>query len=480
MPKSDLILLAMNNDQILQLFEKALQASSYRVLIARDRGSLEKNLQINSPVALILAENFSEIPGVEICISIKEKFPVLPILLFAARESNQLLRNALRAGISDCLIPPVLPGEILEIVEAAVNRSFVLRDWSTKEVKRNTDKLNRKLEEFQKLEAILNHIEDGVIILDYQESIILVNSAARQIFDIKEQSLEGKNIFKVFKFEDLNKLISMQRENPRCNSEIHFDDDRVYSAQCAPIPEIGTSVIMQNITHMKHIVRLNNEFVSMVSHDLRSPLTAITGYVDLLERVGPVNEKQKDFIHRVQMSVGTVTALINDLLELGRIEAGFSGTVDSIQLDQVLEEAIESQKLQFEQKEIDLVRSIPGGIPPIFGNPLRMRQLVDNLLGNALKYSPEKGRIQVSIDIESGQLILQISDDGPGIPASDQSHIFDKFFRGSNIPTSVEGSGLGLSIVQSIVDMHHGRIWVDSSDGKGATFTIVLPIIKSQ
>jgi len=480
MPKSDLILLAMNNDQILQLFEKTLQASSYRILIARDRGSLEKKLQINSPVALILTENFCGIPGMEICTSIKERFPVLPILLFAARESNQLLRNALRAGISDCLIPPLLPGEILEIVETAVNRSFVLGDWSTKEVKRNTDKLNQKLEEFQKLETILNHIEDGVIILDYQESIILVNPAARRIFDIKEQNLEGKNIFNVSKYEDLNKLISMQRENPKCNGEIHFDDDRVYSAQCAPIPEIGTSVTLQNITHIKHIEQMKSEFVSTISHDLRSPLTAITGYVDLLERVGPVNEKQKDFINRVQMSVGTITALINDLLELGRIEAGISGPVDSIQLDQVLEEAIESQKLQIEQKEIDLVCLIPEEVPSIFGNPLRIRQLVDNLLGNALKYSPEKGRIQVSIDIESGELILQISDDGPGIPASDQSHIFEKFFRGSNISTAVEGSGLGLSIVQSIVDMHQGRIWVDSSDGKGATFTIVLPIIKSQ
>ena len=124
--------------------------------------------------------------------------------------------------------------------------------------------------------------------------------------------------------------------------------------------------------------------------------------------------------------------------------------------------------------------SIPDDVPLIFGNQLRMRQLVDNLLGNALKYSPEKGRIQVSIDFESGQLILKISDDGPGIPVSDQPHIFEKYFRASNISTSVDGSGLGLSIVKSIVDMHQGKISVSSSDDSGATFTIVLPISKSQ
>ena len=192
MPKSDLILLAMNNDQVLQLFEKALKASSYRVLITKDRGSLEKNLQINSPVALMLSENFSGIPGVEICTSIKERYPSLPIILFAARESFQLLRNALRAGFSDCLIPPILPGEISEIVEAAIKRSVFLGDWSTREVKKNTDELKQELEEFQKLKTILDHIEDGIIIIDDQEFIILVNPAARRIFNIREQDLAGK------------------------------------------------------------------------------------------------------------------------------------------------------------------------------------------------------------------------------------------------------------------------------------------------
>ena len=271
----------------------------------------------------------------------------------------------------------------------------------------------------------------------------------------------------------------MQRDNPMCNSEIHIDDNQVFSAQCAPIPDIGKSITLQNIAHIKHIERMKSDFVSTVSHDLRSPLTAITGYVDLLERVGPVNEKQKEFIHRVQMSVETVTALINDLLELGRIEAGLSGPVDSVQLDQVLEEAIVSQNLLLERKEIDLVCSIPEETQPIFGNPLRMRQMVDNLLGNAMKYSPQKGKIHVSITIEPGQLIFQISDEGPGIPVSDQPHIFDKFFRGSNISSTVEGSGLGLSIVKSIVDMHQGTIRVDSSGDEGATFTIALPIIKN-
>ncbi|HKZ43735.1 MAG TPA: ATP-binding protein [Anaerolineales bacterium] len=340
------------------------------------------------------------------------------------------------------------------------------------------DKLHKGLRRSEKLEKIVNHIEVGLIVLDSNESINYINPAARQLFAVQEKEVEGKNIFTLIENEDLKELISMQHENPSADRELYFEDNRVFMAQCAPIPGVGVSVTLQNITHLKKIDRMKNDFVNTVSHDLRSPLTAITGYVDLLERVGPLNEKQKEFIRSVQSSVGTITALINDLLELGRIEAGASGFVDNLQFDNILDEALESYKLQIEGKAIDLDKSIAGNVPAMHGNPLRIRQLIDNLLGNALKYSPENGKILASLKVEFGQLIFQVSDDGPGIPVGDQPHIFEKFFRGSNISTKVNGSGLGLSIVKSIVDLHRGQICVDSPEDGGAVFTITFPIVK--
>ena len=350
MSKSDLILLAVDNEQVLHLFERALKAPSYQTLISNGYGNLLNEIQANNPVALIVSENFSGYSGVSISAMIKETFPGLPVLLYALKESTQLLRSALRFGISDCLIPPFNPGEIVESVDSAIKRSVVLND------------------------------------------------------------------------------------------------------------------------------RMNSDFVNTVSHDLRSPLTAIIGYVDLLGRVGPLNDKQKEFVHQVQLSVGTVTELINDLLELGRIEAGVGGSFEFIHFEDILNKALDGFKLRIEQKEIDLTSSISKKIPGIYGNPVRIRQLVDNLLENALKYSPDKGKINVSLQAEAGHLIFQVSDEGPGIPAEDRPFIFNKFFRGSNISSKVDGSGLGLSIVKSIVDLHKAKVWVDSPEEGGSKFTVSFPI----
>ena len=478
MSVSDLILLAMDNEQVLQLFERALTAASYRVTIAPDRASLDKSLQNFSPALLIIAETFSDGTGLNVSNVMIDRFPTLPVLFFASQESNDLLRKAMKVGISDCLFPPLRPGDIANAVEIALKKSLRIGDWTRREVKRTTASLEQRVNELQKLETILDHIEDGVIILDSNDNLLLINPAARRTFEIgKEDAITGKNIFSVIPHQDLRNLITLGRSNPHQYHEISFEDERVFNAQYATIPGIGIAVTMQNITYLKQIDHMKNEFISTVSHDLRSPLTAILGYVELLDRVGPVNDQQKDFIRRVRVSVQSVTALINDLLELGRIEAGISGQVDTVPVDAVLNFAIENISYQIAEKKINLQTNLPAVVPLIYGNPVRIRQMLDNLLGNALKYTPVGGDIEVSINLEADQLLLQIADTGPGIPPADQPHIFEKFYRGSNVSTKVIGSGLGLAIVKSIVETHHGRIWVDSVYGKGTAFTVVFPTI---
>ena len=264
--------------------------------------------------------------------------------------------------------------------------------------------------------------------------------------------------------------------NPVPHHEIVFDDGRVLSSQYTLIPDIGIAVTMQDITYLKQVDRLKNEFVNTVSHDLRSPLTAILGYVDLLERVGPVNDQQREFIQRVQVSVQSITSLVNDLLELGRIEAGFDSQNEVVPLEGIIRYTLETLGGQISDKHLNIHLDLPMDIPPMRGNPIRLRQMLDNLVGNAIKYTPESGDITIEMEVQSEQIILRISDNGPGIPPADQPHIFEKFYRASNVPKGVGGSGLGLAIVKSIVDSHHGRIWVESLLGKGSTFTVVLPL----
>ena len=216
--------------------------------------------------------------------------------------------------------------------------------------------------------------------------------------------------------------------------------------------------------------------MNTVSHDLRTPLTAILGYTELIERAGPVNPLQRDYIHRVQGSVKNITGLVNDLLNLGRIEAGFDSRREPVYLKQLIEYAVDELNILLESRKMKLVCQLPENFPPIFANPVQMRQMLDNLLDNALKYSPDGSAITVKADVQQGQLILQFKDTGIGIPADERPYIFDKFYRGSNIDKAASGSGLGLSIVKSIVEAHQGRIWVDSKLEEGSTFTIVFPL----
>jgi len=477
MPKSELVLLAIDDEQILQLFEQAITASSFQTAVARDRNALDNVLQEYSPVLVILNQNFSKADELAIAASLLERFPTLPVLLFYGEISLETVKKAIHIGVSDCLYNPLRIDDIKKTVQNSIKRANNIGDWTRRQAKQTTDSLEKRVHELQKFDTILEHIEDGVIILDDGLNILLINATARRTFGLwLDDNVNGKKVTDVLPHPDLKALLSKGVDDPAPHHEIAFDDGRVLSAQYTSIAGIGIAVTMQDITYLKQVDRLKNEFVNTVSHDLRSPLTAILGYVDLLDRVGTVNDQQREFIHRVQVSVESITSLVNDLLDLGRIEAGFDSQNELVPLEGILRYSLETVGGQISEKRLNIHLDLPLDIPPIHGNPIRLRQMLDNLIGNAIKYTPEGGEIKFEMEVQGQQVILRISDNGPGVPPADQPHIFEKFYRASNVPKGVGGSGLGLAIVKSIVDSHQGRIWVESLLGQGSTFTVVLPI----
>lgn len=479
MPLPELVLLAIDDEQVLQLFERALAAGSYHTAIARDRIALDKALQETSPSLVIINQNFAQTDELDVTATLLERFPTLPVLLFMGQASLEVVKKALHIGVSDCLFAPLRIDDIKQTVENSLKRAHHLGDWTRRQVKVTTASLQRRVDELQKMDMILEHIEDGVMILDDKQNILLVNAAMRRSFGIwQDDNVSGKPVLEVVPHPDLKAILQSQKQGitPLPHYEIEFDDGRVLTTQTAPVPGIGIAVTMQDITYLKQIDRLKNEFINTVSHDLRSPLTAVLGYVELLERVGPINDQQRGYIRRVHASVESITSLVNDLLELGRIESGFDIKNEVVHLDSILRFSLETLGGMISDKRLNLRLSLPEDIPPMRGNPIRLRQMLDNLLGNAIKYTPEGGDISIEMKAQSEQVILRILDSGPGIPPSDQPHIFEKFFRAGNVPKGVGGSGLGLAIVKSIVDSHHGRIWVESLLGQGSTFTVVLPL----
>jgi two-component system phosphate regulon sensor histidine kinase PhoR len=331
------------------------------------------------------------------------------------------------------------------------------------------------ISERRKLETVLTDVKDGVILVDKDQRLMLVNSVVQEALHLADNSLVGRPFLDVFNQAVLVELFDSQGKSVSNRAELTVDDGRVFRVQVSPIPEVGLAFTLSDITSLKKLDQIKTDFVNTVSHDLRSPLTAILGYVELIERAGEINDMQRDFIHRVQVSVYNITTLVDDLLDLGRIEAGFDTRKEPIQLDQVIHYSADGLRGRLAEKGDHLQINLPPSFPPILANPVQMRQMVDNLMDNALKYTPAGGTISVEGHVEQNQVILQISDNGIGIPALDLPYIFDKFYRASNTAPEMSGTGLGLSIVRSIVENHQGRVWVDSTVGEGTVFTIVLP-----
>ena len=479
MAKPDLILIALDKSNVLKLMERALRAVRYETAIANDIKSLSRLMQETSPALLLIGEEFDGHKGVKIAEELLERFPTLPFLIYTEKAQPELLKEILRIGVSGFLTPPLKTDDIVEVVEGTLKHAHRVGDWLRREVKRTTSSLKKQAQiteaERNRLETVFNHIHDSVMILDEENNIILLNPAMLRSFGLNPKTSVGKPVLDVIEHPDLRAMISKRENNdPLQYHEISFPDGRVGSAQFTEVPDVGYAVTMQDVTYLKEMDRMRSEFVHTVSHDLRSPLTSVIGYTELIERAGSLNDSQRDFLDRIQDSIQHITSLINDLLDLGSIEAGLDTRREYVQLEGILRYTLDMLQGQIKSKKLKVQTDIEPSLPAMRANPVRLRQVLDNVVGNAIKYSNQSGEVMVSIKSEDNQLILQVTDNGPGIPVNDQPHIFDKFYRGNN--TKQEGSGLGLAIVKTIVDAHQGRIWVESSVGKGSSFFIVLPV----
>jgi two-component system phosphate regulon sensor histidine kinase PhoR len=483
MPEREALLLALDPSPALDLMERALRAANYDVMGVREKAALEAALAESSPALLLIGDTFNGSSGIDIAAVQRERFPTLPILVFVQNDSPEVFKGALRAGLNGVVSAPLTTDEILRTVERALKRASYLGDWLRREVRRTTDTLERRTRysesEKGRLESIIGGIEDGVIVVDPEKKLILINRAARRIFGLHTLDLTGESLGRVISHPDLQALLEPSGDGDPRTCEMNFDDGRVFKAQRATIQQIGSAITLHDVTDLKRLEMIKGDFVHAVSHDLRSPLTAVLGYAELVERVGPLNEHQLDFVKRIQESVKSITALVNELLNYGRIESGLDAHREKLQLEGVLQASLGLFDSLITRKKLQMKLAVASGLPPLRANPIRMRQVLDNLIGNAIKYTPETGEIRLGIREWEHQLVLEVTDSGPGIPLKDQAHVFEKYYRAHNVD-GTEGSGLGLSIVKSIVDSYNGRVWVESAEGKGASFFVVLPTVESK
>ena len=217
--------------------------------------------------------------------------------------------------------------------------------------------------------------------------------------------------------------------------------------------------MLRDVTHFKELDQMKSEFVATVSHDLRAPLTFIRGYATMMPMVGTLNEKQHEFSNKIIAGVEQMTVLIDDLLDLGRIEAGVGLAREPVRMATIIAEAVDSLLPIAANKDVRVAVDAPTTLPSLSGDATLLRQAVANLLDNAIKYTPGGGEVRLRGWMEDGEFHFSVADTGVGIAPADQAHLYEKFFRvrqrGS---TQVKGSGLGLAIVKSIIERHGGRV----------------------
>ncbi|TEU10474.1 MAG: GAF domain-containing sensor histidine kinase [Anaerolineales bacterium] len=336
-------------------------------------------------------------------------------------------------------------------------------------------------EERAKLEAIIRGASDAILVTNERGRVLLMNPAAEQAFDVEPGTWIDRPLKTVIKDADLFALWQAYlTDGVFCSDEIPLADGRTLYAQLTPIAGVGQIAIMRDITHFKELDKIKSEFVSTVSHDLGSPLQAIQIMAELIPKLGPVNQDQRDAVGDIIRMVAKTATLVRDLLDLGKIEAGVEMEMEPCQPATVVNEAVEFLEERAKAKEIALQITLPRALPLVMGNPVRLGQVVANFVGNAIKFTPDGGMVTISTWETEGEVAIEVRDTGIGIAPDDQACVFDKFYRAKSTQVSgIEGTGLGLAIAKSIVEGHGGRVWVESELGQGSTFGFALPIASS-
>lgn len=352
--------------------------------------------------------------------------------------------------------------------------------------------------------AILEAVADGVVVTDSQSRVTLFNASAERILNLKSSQVLSKSLDHfsgLFGKTASEWMITIRNwsQDPSAYQnvdtyaeQLDLDNGRIVAVHLAPVfwrqEFLGTVSIFRDITHEVQVDRLKSEFVANVSHELRTPMTSIKGYVEimLMGAAGVLSDQQKHFLQIVKSNTERLSVLVNDLLDISRIEAGrVSLNMVALDIREIAEDVISDiqRRSREENKPMTFLLEPQPGLPFAQGDMERVRQVLGNLVSNGYNYTPENGCVTVYIKEVGKEIQIDVRDTGVGIDDEAKKRIFERFYRGEDpLVLATAGTGLGLAIAKTLVEMHHGRIWFESSGvrGEGSTFSFTLPVYESE
>jgi two-component system phosphate regulon sensor histidine kinase PhoR len=337
-------------------------------------------------------------------------------------------------------------------------------------------------EERGRLAAVLDHMADGVLITDGNGQVQLVNAAAARLLDTSEEQALGRTFAQVAPYHPLIELWKDCREQ----SEEQVGTVEVslqglfLQAIVTPFEEAdieGYLVILQDLTRIRRLETVRRDFISNISHELRTPLAGLKALVETLHG-GAIKDRPaaKRFLKRMDAEVDTLTQIVEELLELSRIESGLAPLrLVPIPIAEVVIPPVDRLRPQAERAGLEFTISTLPEVPQVLADDERARQVLTNLVHNAVKFTPPGGRITVAARPTGEEVVFSVQDTGVGIPAEDLPRIFERFYKADQARTG-GGTGLGLAIAKHVVQGHGGRIWAESVEGQGSTFYFTLPV----
>ncbi|HOF44672.1 MAG TPA: ATP-binding protein [Candidatus Pacearchaeota archaeon] len=352
----------------------------------------------------------------------------------------------------------------------------------------DTDELRRSaVDERNKTMAIIENLTDGIILLNKKKQIEIINSPATELFNIGKKEAIGKCFIDLLDIEnipeikkiliDKDRIRNIYREEVATLDGLHLEITSVLLKD--EIEEKGFLIIIHDVTKEKLVEKMKTEFVSVAAHQLRTPLSAIKWTIRMIldGDVGEINEEQRELLEQTYISNERMIRLINDLLDVSRIEEGrLLYDQEDTRIEDVLDSVIEASQEMLRNKNMVLEVN-KKETPKVKIDKEKIGVVIQNLLENAIKYTEQGGKIKITLDNDEKNVIFKIEDSGVGIPKSQQDRIFTKFFRAENVTRmETNGTGLGLYTTKNIVQAHKGQIWFESEENKGTTFYFTIPI----
>ncbi len=439
--------------------------------------------------AAIIDLKMPGIDGIAVLKAILKSRPNTVCIIATGYASYETAVESTSYGAFGYIPKPFTSDELLQKINQAVYKRQLLLE-SEKWKKEREERLLEVAFEKTRLNTIINSISDGLLVVNKEGQAVLFNPSALKFLGvenilIEEQVIDrlpegiSSLIYKFLRSGKYEKTTYSARLEPSNTTDLFIE------AAASAVPHhdgslAGVVVVLKDITEMKKLEQLKSQFVSMVSHELKAPVAAVYGYLQLLDNssISLTEEQKKNYLKRSQLRLDSVLKMVNDLLDISRMEMKtITREIKEIQLGSVVRNVIEFLSLEINKQNLNLKLELDEPIPTVNADMEEITRLFINLLSNAVKYNKPGGSIEINIFSSGGFAAARIKDTGIGLMPEEKEKIFHEFFRAKNEMTKdISGTGLGLSIVKRIVDSYAGKVEVESEFGKGTAFTVYLPV----